>query len=142
MTGGSPDTYDAAGGVVFHGRGLVLVLHKPSAGEVRLPKGHVEEGESFEAAAVREVAEESGYTDVEVVADLGVQLVEFDRPGRHVRRREHSFAMRLLSAGQAPQAPGDDKFSPAWMPVDEAEAALTFEVEREWVRRAVRATAG
>ncbi len=52
-------SYTAAGGIVVH-KGQVLVLLRPTAGEVRLPKGHVESGETLEAAALREVMEETG----------------------------------------------------------------------------------
>ena len=42
--------YLAAGGVVIHD-GRMLVLDRPSRGEVRLPKGHIEGGE--DAAEIR-----------------------------------------------------------------------------------------
>jgi len=60
------------GGVVVHGD-CVLVLRRPGRGEVRLPKGHVEPGESPQETALREVREESGCTGLEVRADLGTQ---------------------------------------------------------------------
>jgi ADP-ribose pyrophosphatase YjhB (NUDIX family) len=40
-----------------------MLLIRPSRDEVRLPKGHVEAGETLRAAALREVAEETGYDD-------------------------------------------------------------------------------
>ena len=79
--------YRAAGGVVLQ-QGVVpdldprqpylLVLDRPSRNEVRLPKGHIDHGESAAEAALRETVEEAGYTDLEIVADLGEQIVEFD----------------------------------------------------------------
>lgn len=133
--------YDAAGGVVIEGD-RVLVLERPSRGEVRLPKGHVEAGETDRDAAVREVGEEAGYVDVEDERDLGVQHVEFDffppeGSSHHVVRRERSFRMRLRSDAQAERAEGDLKFVPRWMSLAEAAERLTFDVEREWLRRAL-----
>lgn len=53
----------AAGGLVWRdapdGPKLALV-HSPKRSDWSLPKGKLEEGESFAAAAVREVAEETG----------------------------------------------------------------------------------
>jgi 8-oxo-dGTP pyrophosphatase MutT (NUDIX family) len=127
--------YTAAGGVITDGE-RVLVLHRPSRDEVRLPKGHVESGESPREAALREVMEESGYIDLEIVADLGHQVVEFDLQDAHVIRDERYWLMRLRSPQQLERQPTDLQFIPDWMNWDQALAALSFEPEREWVRRA------
>ncbi len=126
--------YTAAGGVVVHD-GRVLVLRRPGRGEVRLPKGHVEPEEDVQVAALREVREESGYTDLMVQADLGTQLVEFDRDGQRVVRTERYFLMGPVGQAFQPVG-GEPQFEPVWLSWDEALAALTFEPEREWVRRA------
>lgn len=135
-------TYQAAGGVVIDDEGRVLVLLRPSRDEVRLPKGHVEPGESDEECAVREVAEESGYADVAIERDLGTRRIEFDtfegrKRGLHVVRDEHYYRLRLLSDRPAERGHGDDKFFPDWLAPGEAIDAMTFEGEREWVRRAL-----
>ncbi len=55
----------AAGGIVrrrIHGRVRIAVVHRDrNGGDWTLPKGHVEPGEALEAAAVREVREETGW---------------------------------------------------------------------------------
>lgn len=142
---GSPDIrYASAGGVVARG-GRVLVLRRPGRlrpdgqAEVRLPKGHVEPGESCEETARREVAEEAGLEAVDIVADLGQQLVEFDWRGRHYARDEHYYLM-IPAAGAEPAAP-EQQFTPEWLPWERALAELTFEAEREWLRRARAAAA-
>ena len=122
----------------------VLVLRRPSRGEVRLPKGHVEKGESPQEAALREVAEESGYADLEILSDLGHQTVEFDYKGVHVVRDERYFLMHLRSHRQIERhagehVRGESQFIPDWLNWDQALSELTFEAEREWVRRARRA---
>ena len=126
--------YIAAGGVVVHD-GRVLVLRRPNQGEVRLPKGHVEPGESVQEAALRETREESGYAVV-FKADLGAQVVEFDYKERHVVRSERYFLMALADGPEGSPSGGEEQFDPAWLTWDEALAALTFDAEREWVRRA------
>ncbi len=125
--------YLAAGGVVVRD-GTVLVLYRSSRSEVRLPKGHVEPGEDVRSAAMREVREESGYGNLTVLADLGTQVVEFAHPGRRVVRTERYFLM--ASSDADPAHGGEAQFEPAWLPWDQALEALTFEPEREWVRRA------
>jgi 8-oxo-dGTP pyrophosphatase MutT (NUDIX family) len=126
--------YLAAGGVVVHD-GRVLVLRRPSRDEVRLPKGHVEPEEGARATALREVREESGYGDLAMQADLGEQVVEFDYQGKHVVRTERYFLMTLADP-KAPLSSGETQFESEWLAWEEALQALTFEAEREWVRRA------
>jgi 8-oxo-dGTP pyrophosphatase MutT (NUDIX family) len=53
----------AAGGVVWRdapGGPVVALVHRPKHGDWSLPKGKLEKGESFPAAALREVSEETG----------------------------------------------------------------------------------
>jgi 8-oxo-dGTP pyrophosphatase MutT (NUDIX family) len=131
-------TYRAAGGIVTNGD-KVLVLHDRRADELRLPKGHVEPGETDEQAAVREVGEETGLGDLAVVADLGEQTVEFDGPRDHVVRDEHFFLMRLTGQNTVERPEKDEaRFEVQWLSPAEAVEGMTFEAEREWIRRAQR----
>jgi len=147
VSGGRTVRYRAAGGVVVDGRGRVLLLERDvvrggrPVHEVRLPKGHVEPGESDLEAALREVCEESGYCDLAVLADLGTGRAEFDFRGDHVVRDEHYFLMRLRSpARTAPNVnPASEEalFRVVWAEnLHVARQMLTFEGEREFVRRA------
>lgn len=131
------ERYVAAGGVIVHDE-RILVLRWPSRDEVRLPKGHLEPGETPRGAALREAAEESGYLDLEIVADLGSQRVAFEDDDRRVIRTERYFLMRLNGTPERPRGTGERAFDPVWVTWDEALDALTFEAEREWVRRARR----
>ena len=130
--------YHAAGGVVVDA-GRVLLLQRPSRGEVRLPKGHVDPGESPQETALREVTEESGYADLEVTADLGHQLVEFVYKETHVSRDEYYFVMRLRSPRQIVRDAHELQFTPVWTSWAEALDAISYEAEREWLRRARQA---
>ncbi|MCP4543388.1 MAG: HAD-IA family hydrolase [Chloroflexi bacterium] len=129
--------YTAAGGVVVHD-GRVLVLRRSGRGEVRLPKGHVDPGKDVQTTALRETHEESGYANLAIQADLGAQMTEFDHAGQHVIRTERYFLMALTGDADSAPSGGEEQFEPDWLTWDEALAALTFEVEREWVRRARR----
>jgi 8-oxo-dGTP pyrophosphatase MutT (NUDIX family) len=121
-----------AGGVLVD-RDRVLVLRSARYDDLRLPKGHIEDGEAPREAALREVAEESGYPDLEIVADLGDQTVEYDLQDTHVVRHECYFLMRLRSPRQADRPPDDLKFTPEWQRWEEAIPGLAFDEERKWL---------
>jgi len=135
--------YRAAGGVVIDDDRL-LVLERPARGEVRLPKGHVEPGEAPCETALREVREEAGYADLEIIGDLGAVMNHFFIPDRNreVKREEIFYLMRLAS--DAPFARDDHdagQFLAVWVPFDQAAARLTYESEKEFARRAIQAWA-
>jgi len=58
----------SAGGFVVEGENVLLI--KLDSGLYSLPKGHVEQGESFEQTALREVAEETG-VKAQIIRYLG-----------------------------------------------------------------------
>lgn len=129
--------YVAAGGVIIHDDKM-LILDRPSRGEVRLPKGHVDPGESHEETALRETIEETGYFELEIVADLGQHLVEFDNKDRRYRRTEHYYLLRKLGDGQEPRSPKDEEqFHILWVPLLEAVELLTYPTEQEVALRAI-----
>jgi 8-oxo-dGTP pyrophosphatase MutT (NUDIX family) len=128
--------YEAAGGVVVH-EGQVLLLWRPARDEIRLPKGHVEPGESCQEAALRETREEGGVAHPRLVADLGRLQVEFDHSGSHWVRQEAYFLMTLDDAEPFPRGAEDAaEFTPFWVALADAETLLTFPTEREFLRRA------
>jgi 8-oxo-dGTP pyrophosphatase MutT (NUDIX family) len=132
--------YASAGGIVIDTSGQrVLTLVRPKRlgpdglPEVRLPKGHIEPSESRQQAALREVEEEAGLSDLDIVADLGHQVVEFEYQGHHYVRDESYFLM-TLGPYAAPGCP-EKQFATMWVTWEEAQARMTFEAEREWLRR-------
>lgn len=140
--------HETAGGVVFNASGQVLVLVRDierdgaMRHEIRLPKGHLDPGESHEAAAWREVMEESGYGGLDIVADLGDSQSEYDFNGKHHVRQERYFLMRLTDDRRQPPQPMSAEealFEPHWMVPEAAMAAMTYPSEQEFVRRAIGA---
>ena len=61
---------ESAGGVVLNKDGLVLVVSQ-RGGSWSLPKGHIDPGENALEAAQREIAEESGVDQLELIMEIG-----------------------------------------------------------------------
>jgi 8-oxo-dGTP pyrophosphatase MutT (NUDIX family) len=98
-----------------------------------LPKGHVEEGETAEQAAVREVAEETGI-DSAVVAALGSIDYWFVAEDRRVHKTVHHFLLRALG-GELSDA-DVEVTEVAWVPLADLPARLAYADERRLVQRA------
>jgi len=89
----------AAGGLITNPQGQLLLIFR--RGYWDLPKGKVDEGESIEQCAIREVKEETGLTEVTVTTLVGVTYHEyFDKWSKaEVEKETHWFAM-TTSGGQ------------------------------------------
>lgn len=133
-------SYTASGGVLTNAETThILLLIRPERDEVRLPKGHVEPEETVSDAALREVVEETGYDDIEIIADLGEQMVAFPLDDKIVQRVEHYFLLRTRTPHQTERPQADtEQFFTIWVPWEEASTHLTFEAEQEWICRARR----
>lgn len=140
--------YRAAGGIVLDSSNRCLLIERDvlrdgrPLHEIRLPKGHIDPEETDAQTAVRETCEETGYCQLTLVADLGAAVSTYTFRGVDYRRHEHFFLMRLRTAERRPihAAPGSEEalFTPQWAPsLQEAARLLTYESEREFVRRAI-----
>lgn len=98
-----------------------------------LPKGHIEEGETPEDTAVREVAEETGIIG-EVVAPLGIIDFWFVADGRRVHKTVHHFLLRAI--GGALSDADIEVTEVAWVPLEELSGRLAYADERALVERA------
>lgn len=132
----------AAGGVVL--RTLddvphVLVVHRPRYDDWSLPKGHLDAGEGPQAAAVREVEEETGVR-ARIVAPAGTTEHPVTLAGGSAVKRVHWYLMRPSDTNDPSARPADEEVDvAAWWPVDRALTDLTHAGERALLRPATDA---
>ena len=131
----------AAGGVlVTPGGGAVLLLHQVDEDRWCFPKGHVENGESTEAAARREIAEETGLTGIELRGELLTVTYRFYDPGRD--RSVVKTTVYFLGRARAAPLTLEPLFDRAqWCPVAEARALVPFDEEKQVVDALARSIA-
>jgi ADP-ribose pyrophosphatase YjhB (NUDIX family) len=85
---------EAAGGVVNNPDGDILFIRR--LGKWDLPKGKMEKGESREESAVREIEEETGLSDVELVRFINTTFhIYVERNGDKVLKCTHWFEMNF-----------------------------------------------
>jgi 8-oxo-dGTP pyrophosphatase MutT (NUDIX family) len=122
---------------VREGEVIVIVPVKRDAQGARvlgLPKGHPDGDETPEAAATREVREETGVSAA-LIDELGEVEYSYERKGRRIVKRVAFFLFEYRSGDLADH---DHEIEEArWMPLEEAARALSYGGEREMVRRAL-----
>jgi 8-oxo-dGTP diphosphatase len=127
----------AAGGVVWRRRGggaELLLVHRPRYDDWSFPKGKARKGEDDLAAALREVAEETGQrcTPGERLPDLRYE----------VRGRPKRVAYFLMEAEGGSFEPGSEVDRVEWVAVEEAGARLSYERDRELMPEILRRLVG
>jgi 8-oxo-dGTP pyrophosphatase MutT (NUDIX family) len=119
---------EAAGGVVTRrscaGATEVLVVHRPRYDDWSLPKGKLQPGEEHIDAAIREVAEETGW---EVAVGHELPAVRYrdrhDRP-KHVRY------WHMTPVRSEPFTPNEEVDEVRWLSFDEAATLLSYDLDR------------
>jgi 8-oxo-dGTP pyrophosphatase MutT (NUDIX family) len=117
----------SAGGVVYRvaeGEPLFLLI-RDSYRNWGFPKGHLEDGEAPEHAAVREVREETGLEALELRGAIDTIDWYFRFRGRLIHKVCHFFLMRSASSATCPQR-AEGITACRWAPFAEAVALVSY----------------
>lgn len=101
-----------------------------------LPKGHLEDGETAEQAAVREIAEETGI-DGRIVASLGAIDYWFSVDGRRIHKTVHHYLLEATGGHLTVENdPDREAVQASWIDLDRVPTQLAFPNERRIARQA------
>jgi 8-oxo-dGTP pyrophosphatase MutT (NUDIX family) len=127
----------SAGGIVFRrdrGRPTFLLI-RDSYKNWGFPKGHLEEGEQPDAAAIREVGEETGLRDLVIRGPIDTIEWSFRFRGSQIHKVCHFFLMETAQSRTSPQR-AEGITACRWSSYDEAEQMLSYPNARDVLRRA------
>lgn len=131
----SPSILYKAGGVVAHTGTHKIALITNQFGHHVLPKGSVEPGETYEAAARREIYEETGLSDLQLVHKLGV----LERPGHASAMSKHIDVVKqihlfLFSTTNTKLVPVQrDSIAASWVTAKDLANVMTWPEELHFI---------
>jgi 8-oxo-dGTP pyrophosphatase MutT (NUDIX family) len=133
----------SAGGVLVRrlgGRWMLAAIRpggKPP-GLWALPKGRIDEGESAEATALREVAEETG-AHGRSLGKLGDVKYVYTWGGERIFKVVSFFLVRYAGGrlGDIPEEFRHEVAEAKWLPLEEAPRLLAYGGEKEMARKAL-----
>jgi len=130
----SPPDVRAAGVVTFRPGREVLLVHRPKYDDWSFPKGKLERWEHPTAAAVREVAEETG-----VHVRLGPPLTSQRYPTDRRMKTVDYWTGRVVGDDDVSlYRPNHEIDQVAWVRIDKADAMLTYQYDRDTLAEAVK----
>ncbi|HEX3795574.1 MAG TPA: NUDIX hydrolase [Acidimicrobiales bacterium] len=121
------EVIQAAGGLIVRrqlGQLQIAIVHRPEHEDWSFPKGKLEEGETFENAAQREVFEETGFR---------CRLLRFIGHTEYIDRkgRPKVVAYWVMAADAGEFVANDEVDALRWVGVLEAAPLLSYERDRE-----------
>ena len=124
----------SAGGLVVRGA-TILLISTQQGRRWQLPKGHIEDGETSEQTAVREVREETGVTGRVVAALPEIEYWYVEKGNLRIHKRVDYFLLEYES-GDAADFDAREVSGAGWFGWDEGLAKLSFENERRVAEQA------
>lgn len=117
-----------AGGIVFrHGeKGVEILLIQDAKDRWTIPKGHIEEGESAQQTARREIGEEAGLKEVDILGWLGKIHFRYRRIDKLVLMTTQIYLVRAKGDTNAIQKE-EWMNGIQWFPFHEALDAIEYE---------------
>lgn len=115
----------------FHGNTEILLVRHIKSGHWSFPKGHIEEGETEEETAKREIKEETG---VDVLLDTGFRETVSYSPKRNTKKTVVYFVALATSYELIPQK--EEISDLKWQEIGQAADTLTYDNDRAVVNKA------
>ena len=115
----------------YHGNTEILLVRSIKSGHWSFPKGHVEEGETEEETARREIKEETG---LDVLLDTGFRETVTFSPKRNTKKPVVYFVGMATSHELIPQQ--EEISELRWHEIGQAISVLTYENDKMIVNKA------
>ena len=119
----------SCGCIILNDKNEILLILQ-TEGHWGLPKGHVEEGETEEQTAIREVKEE---TNVDVIVNTNLRYRMVYNPKEDVEKEVIYFIAKNTSNDCKPQL--EEVQEMKWLDIDNAINTITYENSKDLLRK-------
>lgn len=132
----------AAGGLVLNEKKEILMIFR--RGKWDLPKGKLDKGESLEKCAVREVEEETGLENVQLISPFAVTYHTYHEGARFMLKESHWYRMKVKGEQKLVPQTSEDIHEIKWVTAKAAEKLFPecFPSVRDVIREFIRQSAG
>lgn len=103
----------AAGGLIKNERDEILMIFR--RGKWDLPKGKLDEGETLEACALREVQEETGLKQVSLISFLITTYHTYEEFGKHILKESYWYNMKATGVEKTTPQTEEDILQIEWV---------------------------
>jgi 8-oxo-dGTP pyrophosphatase MutT (NUDIX family) len=103
----------AGGGLVENSHNEILVIFR--RGKWDLPKGKLDEGETIEQCAIREVEEECGLTNIQLGPLLLTTYHTYNESGKAILKESHWYKMKVPGSPQLVPQTAEDIHEVKWI---------------------------
>lgn len=114
-----------------------VLLIKDLYGHWIWPKGKIEKGEGPEAAAIREIGEEVGLKDIELIDKIGLSQYFFRLKGELIFKRVYIYLLRHNSDEKIKILP-EEVQEAAWFTPEEALNMLEYKGAKSFLRKGIK----
>ena len=121
----------SCGAIVINDDKVLLVKH--NAGHIGFPKGHVEDGETEEETAIREVKEETG---IDIEMDTNYRYMTTYSPKEGVSKDVIFFLGKLIGGEMKPQIKEVNEV--LFIPLDQAVDVIQFDDMKEIFKKVLQ----
>lgn len=113
----------AAGGIVENEEGKILLQFR--RGKWDLPKGKLDEGETIEECAIREVEEETGLQNIHLGELVGLTHHNYTERGENIDKETHWFGMKVSGPQKLIPQTDEDILELRWVAENELQYYLS-----------------
>lgn len=137
-------TERSAGGVVLRRdttQGVQVLVIKDSHGRWSFPKGRIEDGETAQTAAEREIGEEVGIEHLQLIAPLGVSdfwfVDKWEAPGEKVHKTIELFLFETTPESHGAAHPEERIQRVHWVRPKELRGLVAYRTLKPIIERAI-----